>query len=334
MSAKRWIAVGLFIALLFVYVGTEIVMSSDIMDESSADMLSSFSFNKNWQSTVYKPGIGGNIAVIRIEGTMIDQDTGSYASTSGYSQSSVVDMIKTAFERSDVKAVVLYINSPGGGTYEADEIFNLLMDMKKQYNKPLIVYMGSMATSAAYYISVPADQIFANRNTLTGSIGVILSTYTLSGLADKVGIKDQTFKSGEFKDILNPMRDPTDAEKQIIQNMVMESYYFFVQAVMEGRGMTKEEVLPLADGRFYTASQARDLGLIDQIGTLQDAIDEAAKDAEITNPNVLMFEPSPMNAFSSLFSSLNPIQKWLDADPGLATFSRDDYPRMLYMPAW
>lgn len=335
MTAKKWVALGLFVCLMFLWVVSEVINTSDLVESPATDMWSSFAMGQNWQSSIYRQGFGGNIAMIKIEGTMIDTDTGSYSTASGYDQKAVKDMITKAFEREDIKAVLFYIDSPGGGTYEADELYNLIKGLKEKYpGKPLIVYMGSMATSAAYYISVPADMIYASRNTLTGSIGVILSSYTATELANKIGVKDLTFKSGEYKDILNPLREPTEPEKAIVQAMVMESYGFFVDAVAEGRGMERNQVLQLADGRFYTATQAKQNGLIDELGSLDDAIDAAADKAGIENPNVLEFKTSPANPFGSIFSSMIPGMGWLNWEQGLDVTSRNNYPRMLYMPGW
>lgn len=335
MAAKKWVALGLFVCLMFVWVISEVIGGSDLVDTPATDVWSSFTIAENWQSSIYRPGLGGNIAMIKIEGIMIDGDSSGYSSTVGYDQEAVKDMITSAFERDDIKAVMFFVNSPGGGTYEADELYCLIKKLQADYpGKPLIVYMGSQATSAAYYISAPADQIYANRNTLTGSIGVILSSYTLTGLANNVGISDLTFKSGEYKDILNPFREPTDPERAIVQAMIMESYGFFVDAVAEGRGMDRERVLQLADGRFYTATQAREKGLIDELGSLDDAIDAAALMAGIEDPNVLVFETTPANPFSTLFSSMMSGGKWPGLGEALEAVGRDDYPRMLYMPGW
>lgn len=335
MAAKKWVALGLFVCLMFVWVASEAIVSSDLVDSSTTDMWSGFAFGENWQSTIYRQGFGGNIAMIRIEGTMIDDDSSAYSTAVGYDQEAIKDMITNAFERDDIKAVLFFINSPGGGTYEADELYNLIKGLKADYPaKPLIVYMGSMATSAAYYISAPADQIYASRNTLTGSIGVIMSTYTATDLAAKIGVKDLTFKSGEYKDILNPLREPTEPEKAIVQAMVMESYNFFVDAVAEGRKMDRNKVLQLADGRFYTATQARENGLIDELGSLDDAINAAAAQAGIEDPNVLVFESTPANPFGSLFSSFQSGLDWPGLEEGMNMMDRDSYPRMLYMPGW
>lgn len=335
MAVKKWIALGLFVCLMFIWVASEAIDTEDLVDTPTSDVWSSFAIGQNWQSSIYRQGFGGNIALIKIEGTMIASDSSSYSSTVGYNHQAIKDMIQNAFERDDIKAVLFFIDSPGGGTYEADELHSLIKGLRADYpGKPLIVYMGSMATSAAYYISVPADKIYASRNTLTGSIGVIMSTYTATDLATKIGVKDLTFKSGEYKDILNPLREPTEPEKAIVQAMVMESYGFFVDAVAEGRGMDRNRVLQLADGRFYTATQAKENGLIDELGSLDDAINAAAEQAGINDPNVLVFKSTPGNPFSSLFSSLQTGLNLPGLEEGMKVMDRDSYPRMLYMPGW
>jgi protease-4 len=144
--------------------------------------------------------------------------------------------------------------------------------IKARYKKPVVVYMAQQAASGGYYISMAADKIYANRNTLTGSIGVVISAYNYSELAKKVGIEELVFKSGPAKDMMNPMRPATDEEKQIMQGLVDESYGFFVDAVVRGRNLQRDQVLQLADGRIYTGPQAQKLGLLDEIGNLDSAV--------------------------------------------------------------
>ena len=127
------------------------------------------------------------------------------------------------------------IDSPGGGLYESDEAYHKIMKMKEKHNKPLIVSMGSMAASGGYYLAMPADKIFAQRTTITGSIGVIMSSYNYQELAKKIGIQEEVFKSGDNKDMLNPMRATTDEERAIMQSIIDESYGFFVDVVAQGR---------------------------------------------------------------------------------------------------
>jgi protease-4 len=199
----------------------------------------------------------------------------------------------------------MQVNSPGGGVYESDEIYNRILELKAQYPKPLVVYMSQTAASGGYYVSMAADKIYANRNTLTGSIGVIIRTYNYEELADKIGVKDVTFKSGEQKDLLNPMRPLKDQEKAIAQSLVNESYGFFVDVVAKGRNMDRNQVLQLADGRVYSGTQAKNLGLVDELGNLDQAINGTAELANTTDPQVLLFEnpgPDLLSWFTSLKS--------------------------------
>jgi len=222
--------------------------------------------------------------------------------SSTYNHPVFLKQLESAFSREDVKGVIMQVNSPGGGVYESDEIYNRLLELKAKYKKPLVVYMGQEAASGGYYVSMAADKIYANRNTITGSIGVILRTYNYQELTDKIGIKDVTFKSGPQKDLLNPMRPLTAEEAAIAQGIVNESYSYFVDVVAKGRNMDRNRVLQLADGRIYSGPQAKNLGLVDELGNLDQAINGTAELANITDPQVLLFENPGPDLFSWLTS--------------------------------
>lgn len=147
-----------------------------------------------------------------------------------------------------------------------------------------------------------ADKIYADRDTITGSIGVIIRTYNYAELASKIGIKDETFKSGAQKDLLNPMRPLTEQEADIVQGIINESYGFFVDVVAKGRNMDRDKVLELADGRIYTATQAKNLGLVDEVGNLDQAINGLAQLANTTDPQILLYSNPRPNLFSWITS--------------------------------
>ena len=182
--------------------------------------------------------------------------------------------IRRATEDPDVDAILLLVDSGGGGITASDILYNALREFRRSDpNRRIVVLMGDMACSGAYYASLPADRILAHPTTITGSIGVILPSYNVRQLADKLGIADVSIQSGENKSILNPMRDLTDAQRAMLQETVDELHARFTSLVVLHRGLPAERVKALADGRIYTARQALGHKLIDDIGYLEDAED-------------------------------------------------------------
>ena len=180
--------------------------------------------------------------------------------------------IRRATEDPDVDAILLLVDSGGGGITASDILYNALREFRaSDPNRRIVVLMGDMACSGAYYASLPADRILAHPTTITGSIGVILPSYNVRQLADKLGIADVSIQSGENKSILNPMRDLTDAQRAMLQQTVDELHARFTSLVVLHRGLPAERVKALADGRIYTARQALGHKLIDDIGYLADA---------------------------------------------------------------
>lgn len=228
----------------------------------------------------YGLGLGGNIgssekvAVIYVQGSML---TGNIPAGLGYATSEeICGNIRSAVADGNVKAIVLRVNSPGGSPAAAQEI-SIEIEKAQERGIPVIVSMGDLGASAAYYISAPADYIIVNPSTSTGSIGVIWTFENLSGYYKNEGIDYHISKSGEFKDMGGTWRGLTDEEKEYADTVVMESYDEFVTQVAEGRNMSRSEVKKLADGRIYTGSKAKELGLVDDFGNLYDAIDKAAE---------------------------------------------------------
>lgn len=228
----------------------------------------------------YGLGFGGDlgssdkVAVIYVQGSML---TGNVPAGLGYATSEeICDNIHSAVADENVKAIVLRVNSPGGSPSSAQEI-SIEIEKAQEQGIPVVVSMGDLAASAAYYISAPADYIFANPSTSTGSIGVIWTFENMSGYYQNEGVDYYISKSGEFKDMGGNWRGLTDEEKEYADTVVMESYEEFVTQVADGRNLNRSEVKTLADGRLYTGSRAKELGLIDDFGNLYDAIDKAAE---------------------------------------------------------
>ncbi|TYQ15025.1 UNVERIFIED_CONTAM: protease-4 [Acetivibrio alkalicellulosi] len=290
MNTKRWIAVGAFCGLLFIQILSSFVTSSDTFAGFEG---------ANWSTEVYRRGIRGNIAILEINGAIMESDSTSFLSTETYRHKEFLEQLEHVFKNDSINGVVLKVNSPGGGVFESDEIHRKIVSLKEENDKPFVVYMGKLAASGGYYVSAPADKIYADRNTITGSIGVIIGNLNFKELMDNIGIEENSIVSGKNKNILSPYQHMSDEQRQIIQSMVDEIHEQFLDVVSQGRNIEKSKLRSIADGRIYSASQAKDVGLIDEIGTLDDAIDEVASRAELSNPNVLKYKHDSLGFLSS-----------------------------------
>jgi protease-4 len=192
-----------------------------------------------------------------------------------------------------VKAVVLRINSPGGSVTTCDIIAHELKLLKKERDIPVVAVLMGVAASGGYYIAAAADTIIAHPTTVTGSIGVVAYNINATGLMEKIGITDQTIKSGDKKDLGSPLREMTQEEREILQGVIDSLYERFLDAVEEGReGLDRAELRRIADGRIYTAAQALELKLIDKIGYMSTAIEAAKELAGIEEATVITYGPS------------------------------------------
>jgi len=192
-------------------------------------------------------------------------------------------------KKTNVKAVVLRIESPGGVIGPSQEIYDAVKKLAK--TKKVVVSMGSVAASGGYHIAVPAAVIYANPGTITGSIGVLMKLSNVEGLLDKVGMKAFTLKSGKFKDAGSPVRTLTEEDRALLQGVIDNLHTQFVKVVAEARKLPVEEVRRLADGRVYTGEQAMSLKLVDRLGTLEDAVEEAGRLAGIKGEPTLIMPP-------------------------------------------
>lgn len=209
---------------------------------------------------------GEGIGLLEVKGIILDP------------QETVKQLLE--FKNNDnVKAIVLRIDSPGGVVGPSQEIYAEIKKMAA--TKKVVVSMGSVAASGGYYIASPATIIIANPGTITGSIGVLMKFSNIEGLMDKVGMKAFTLKTGKYKDVGSPLRTMSDQEKAMLQAVIDSTHTQFVKAVAEGRKLPLGQVKEIADGRIFTGEQALQLKLIDRLGTLQDAIEEAGKLAGI-----------------------------------------------------
>jgi protease IV len=216
------------------------------------------------------------VGVIEVRGVINGADT-------------IVDSIRRFAKADHVRAVVLRVESPGGGVTPSQEIYRELTRLREK--KPIIASLGGVAASGGYYIASACSAIVANPGTITGSIGVIMETVNVQGLLEKLGVKGVVIKAGTYKDLGSPLREMSPEERQILGTMLNDVHKQFVAAVATGRHMDEAKVQTLADGRVYSGEQALHLGLVDQLGNFQDAISLAAEKAGITGePQVIRAE--------------------------------------------
>jgi protease-4 len=218
---------------------------------------------------------GDKIAIVEVRG-VITQSSG------------VIEELQQYLADDGVKAIILRVDSPGGGVGPSQEIYREIMRIKSNSKRKVVTSMGSVAASGGYYIASASDLIVANPGTITGSIGVIMQFSNFEELLKKIGVRGVVLKSGEHKDIGSPFREMTPEEKRIMQEVLDNVHQQFIQAVADGRKLDRSKVAQIADGRILTGEQAKNLGLVDQLGNLQDTIDITAKLAGIVGkPNIL-----------------------------------------------
>ncbi|MDD3014112.1 MAG: signal peptide peptidase SppA [Candidatus Gastranaerophilales bacterium] len=240
-------------------------------------------FKKSLNKLKYTLFEDRRVALVKIEGIIIDMINFPMATR-------VIEAIEEV-KKKEIKTMVLRINSPGGTVGASQEIFNAVKRIQKEGIK-VVVSMGDVAASGGVYTAVAGDKIYSNPGTITGSIGVIIKTSVIKDLYQKIGVDHQIIKSGPYKDILSNIRYLTDEEKKLLQDMIDDTYNQFLTTVAENRKLDVEKVRDFADGRIFTGQQAKEFGLVDEIGSLADAVDEAAKLAEITGkPDLIDMSP-------------------------------------------
>jgi len=239
--------------------------------------------------------------------------------------------LKKAADDTRVKAVVLRVNSPGGGVTASDDVYGEIVRYKKERKVPVVAALGDVAASGGYYVACAADRIVAHPTTTTGSIGVIMTGLNLEGLLAKVGVRNQTFKAGEHKDILSPFRGATPDERRIVQSILDDLHTRFVSVVRESRaGLDLRRLAELTDGRIFDAPQALQAGLIDQIGDLHAAIDAARAAAHVDEARVVAYR-RPDETRENIYSATRGLPAQVNVLPvdlgALATSG----PRFMYL---
>lgn len=260
------------------------------------------------------------IVVIRLEGIITSHSDGPHNPDGMVG--SISDQIQIALDDTNVKAIILRIDSPGGEVLASDRLYRLLREAREK--KPIICLMGSVAASGGFYAAMGTSHIMADELTITGSIGVIMQTLNYQGLFDKVGLKTLVFKSGKYKDLLNGDREATPEEMELVQTLVMESYDKFYQIVLNERNRNGELISPdtlrnsLADGRIFSGRQAFQSKLIDQLGTFEDSIAKAQEMAGIKDAQVMEYQqPFSFGDFFRIFGEAK--SQTIKIDVGLSS---------------
>ena len=275
---KRLISAAIVVVLVIVSLIGGTVGSKDQSKEASDGYLADFLMNQSVHKLTLNEGSGSEV----IQKISVEGEIGSEM-TNTYSRGSIINQIKVASADPNVKAILLSVNTPGGGVYETAEIYNAL----KNSGKDVYVAMKKQATSGGYYISMAAKKIYANSETTTGSIGVIMSYVSAQKFLNEHGIKQETIRSGDQKAIGGLAEDLPESTRKIYQEQNKEAYDRFVKAIAEGRNMSVDEVKKLADGRTYSGKQAVENKLVDKIGTEDELINLIKEEKNLSNPSVI-----------------------------------------------
>jgi protease-4 len=297
-SGKRWVA-----ALLIVLAAGCINVKVNLFEEE-----------KPLKETVVQGEGPDKILLMDLSGLMAESPRRGIWNLLGKcaDPSRVKEELDKAREDESIKALVLRINSPGGTVSASDMIYHEISRFKEERDVPVVACFMGLAASGGYYVAQAADEIIAHPTTITGSIGVVAMKFNVKGLMNKVGVEQETVKSGPWKDFWSPFRPANEAEKQMMQAIIDDFYRQFVQVIEQGRKLSYREVKKVADGRVFTAVQARNLKLVDRIGYLEDALKAARKRAGLTTAQVVIYQrpdsyrPTVYSLGPELFADMGP----------------------------
>lgn len=236
--------------------------------------------------------LGSSVGVVTVEGEI-------------WESRSIVEELHDYRDDGRVKAIVVRIDSPGGAIVPSQEIYEAILEMREQTDKPIVASMAGLAASGGYYVAAACDRIVANEGTVTGSIGVIAQWLNYEGVLEWARISPVTITSGSMKDVGNPFREMQPEEQAYFQALLAEMHGQFIDAVLVGRdgALTREELMEIADGRVYTGAHAVEIGLADDVGTMWDAVDIASEMAGVEDPNVIWPRPYTPTLFDMFIGS-------------------------------
>jgi len=259
------------------------------------------------QEIVVQKGKGGRekIAMIEVEGMLMNAKSGGFLQPTENPLSLFQQQMQQAAKDKDVKAVLLRVNSPGGTVTTSDAMYEIVMRFKQKTHKPVVASMQEVAASGGYYVSLASDRLIAQPTTVVGSIGVIFNTFDFSGTMDKIGAQANAIKSGPLKDMGSPFKHLTPEERAVMQGMVDEYYTRFLDKLTTHRNLPNNTLrATLTDGRVFSGQRAKELGLIDDVGLLEDAIKTTRKLADAPNSRVVMYK-RPYGYRGSIYAETN-----------------------------
>lgn len=300
MTSKRWIAVGM---AMFVFVVSFIIPATvktfmGTNEKQTANILKDF-LDESENTTVIEEGsLSSRIAVLDVKGQITDQETSPFIMM-GYDHQKILASLEKIKTDETIKALILRVNTPGGGVYESAQLSDKIIEVKEARDIPVYTVMESIAASGGYYIAANSDKIYAQAGTLTGSIGVIMQGLNISKLLNNIGIEDTTIKSGELKDLGSQTRETTPKDIAVMQGLVDNMYERFIDVVESGRELSRDEIYTLADGRIYDGVQAVENGLVDELGYFSDALMDMKESYSLEDAQVVLLGGNNLNKLSS-----------------------------------
>lgn len=333
MNRKRWIALSIA-AILFVFsIGVNFLSQIFFTDlEKSVNQWFPLNSSPIDEQVIERGQSVEKIAVLNLSGVIQEStDASSFFTSSGYNHRNFLKQMDHAKKDNQVKAIIIRVNTPGGGVVESAEIHDKIVEIQSEAKKPVYISMGSMAASGGYYISAPAHKIFAHPETVTGSLGVIMQGYNFSKLAEKYGVEFVTIKSGPYKDIMSSTREMTQEERKILQGLINNSYEGFVKVISEGRNIPIDEVRKIADGRIYDGRQAKELNLIDEFGDLDDVIEAVKKEQKLDGARVVEYKDSMSIVNFFTYSVQKIFRGESDVETLIHLLTENHSPRLMYL---
>ncbi len=306
MNSKRWIAVGLSIVVFFSSLVVSFVGRILTQDAEKTSFWEELMKDSIAETVIREGAYDERIALFNVRGAIMNMEE-SYFSVSQYNHQRILESLETVKNDETIKGIILRVDSPGGGVYESAELSDKIREVKAARNIPIYVVMESMAASGGYYISAYADKIYATNETITGSIGVIMSGMNYAGLLEKMGVEDMTIKSGDMKDVGSPTREITQKDLDVLQGLVDSMYERFVDVVSEGRELDRDYVYEIADGRIYDGAQAKDNGLVDDIGYYEEALEDFEVEYGLENAQIITYDQVELDMFSQWFMKTSKI---------------------------
>lgn len=322
--AKRRIAVviALILAIISVFAGAG---AEEKVQEKIADQyLNKYNpFNRYSEEVLEGTNPNQRIMIINVDGVIADGDQ----------YQAIMNDLNSAREDDSIKGIIMRVNSPGGSVYNSEQIHNYIKKVQEERKIPVYTVMETMAASGGYYISAPTDKIYASNETFTGSIGVIMQAYSLQGLFEKYGIKEQNITTGKMKDAGSAGKDMTDEQREYFQSLADSAFSRFVKVVADGRSMSESDVRKLADGRIYDGSQALKNGLIDEIADLEKALADMINDLDLDDP-IIFQNSDALSNFQRFFFKAKDFRKASKVDGDLQVIKElmdKSYPVPMYM---